>query len=285
MRKASEVIAYFKDDIASVSTNPIRDLRLLLGFVLDVEADKIFFHPELPVSKDQLAHFKELLARARNHEPLSKIMGRKEFYSRNFITSADVLDPRPDTEILIDLAKKYAPTLPQPLNILDLGVGSGCILVTLMLELGAFMDETKISGTGVDLSEAALKIAQKNCDQFSLHERICLIQSDWFSNIPMDATFSLIVANPPYIEKECPLDPNVWKFDPHLALFGGHDGLECYRAIALKVRSFLKDGGLFMCEFGKGQRDAITEIFEKNDMIFKQCVADFSGTDRVAIFA
>jgi len=285
MRKASELIATYARELAKTSENPARVVRKLLAFILGVESDHLFFHPQIPVSKDQERQLKTLVERFKKNEPVSKIIGQKEFYSRVFITSQDVLDPRPETELMIDLAKKYVSAFPKPLKILDLGTGSGCILITLMLEVDNLVEGGIQSGVGVDISEPALSIAAQNVKKFQQQERIHLIQSNWFSNIPMESKFSLIVANPPYITQTYPLDLNVLMFDPHVALFGGEEGLDAYYIIAKNIRQYLDKGGLFMCEIGQGQENAVRDIFENAGFTFKECVCDFAGIQRIAIFA
>ena len=170
-------------------------------------------------------------------KPLSKIIGKKEFYSRDFFVNSQTLDPRPETELIIDFIKSFEEKSPNPIKILDLGTGTGCIIISLFLELNK---KINVTGDGVDISDDALEIAKKNARYHNLSDKINFFKSNWFSNVKNK--FDIIVSNPPYIKKSEInfLPEEVKNFDPLISLCGGHDGLNAYRRIADKAKNYLK---------------------------------------------
>jgi release factor glutamine methyltransferase len=231
---------------------PALDARLLLEHVLSFNHSDIIANQNHQPTDDQVATFETLLSRRLAGEPVSRILGIREFYGREFKTSPAVLDPRPDTETLVNLCLEYLPPdLEQ--TILDLGTGSGILAITLLAE------RPFKRAVAADLSPAALAVARDNARG---SRRIAFIESNWFENI--EGTYDLIVSNPPYIPaRDIPhLEIEVRNHDPHLALDGGEDGLDPYRAIASGASSHLAPGGIIAVEIGAGQADDVVNIFK-----------------------
>lgn len=208
--------------------------------------------------------------------PVSKIIGYKEFYGRNFITNEHVLDPRPETEQIVDLVKRHAHehNLNEP-RILDLGTGSGCLALTLLCEL------PNATGIASDISSQALETAQKNAQYLNVNDKITFIKSNWLDQI--QGTFDIIVSNPPYIERHVVdnLDIEVKQHDPLLALDGGGDGLTPYKIICPQIRPYLNKHGLIAFEHGTGQSNAIHNLLKTNDFNKIEIHYDYAGHDRI----
>jgi release factor glutamine methyltransferase len=231
---------------------PSLDARLLLEHVLNFNHSDIIANQHHQPTDDQVTTFKTLMSRRLAGEPVSRILGTREFYGREFKTSPAVLDPRPDTETLINLCLEYLPPdLEQ--TILDLGTGSGILAITLLAE------RPHKRAVATDLSPAALAVARNNARG---SRRISFLESHWFDQV--QGTFDLIVSNPPYIPaSDIPsLEIEVRNHDPHLALDGGEDGLDPYRAIASGASQHLAPGGIIAVEIGAGQADDVIKIFK-----------------------
>ena len=226
-----------------------RDARILLAHTLGVEATRLTLVLHDKITAAQQSIFENLIARRSGREPISQIIGIRAFYGRMFQVTSDVLDPRPDTETLIDLA------LQAPFSrILDLGTGSGCILLTLLAE------NEKATGLGVDFSLSALGVAKRNAANLSVDQRAAFAQSDWFLQVV--GRFDLIVANPPYIDESewQDLQPEVRDWEPKMALTPGPDGLSPYRLIAENAAEYLTPQGRLLVEIGWQQGAAVAEI-------------------------
>ena len=214
-------------------------------------------------------------------KPLSKISGVKEFYSRQFITSEDTLDPRPDTELIVDVVKNLSKDFTKKkINILDVGTGSACIIITITLEL---MSKLNIHATGLDISQRALSVAKKNLIKFNLDKKINLIQSDWFERL--DNKFDLIISNPPYIKKNdlTKLSQEVL-YDPLISLDGGLTGLRSYFKIAKEVHKYIKKDGFIILEIGISQLKQVDNIFLNQGFIRILKEKDLQGIDRVVVY-
>ncbi len=276
------------------------DSRILLAHALLVSKDWVIFNPDFTLNQKQKEVFFELVNRRANREPISHLTNKREFFGEDFLVNKDVLDPRPDSEILIETALKYLaknfapsnsnsqqmpsdnPTNPteRKIKILELGVGSGCLIITL---LKAFRNAT---GTAVDISQPAIKIAQKNSENHQVFSRLNILKSDLFSNLNRAEKFDLIISNPPYIpaaEIEM-LAPEVRIYEPRAALDGGIDGLDFYRRIAAEAKNFLNDCGAIFVEIGYGQEKLVSEIFVKNGFSYLSSSLDLSGVTRVLQF-
>ncbi|HEY1096026.1 MAG TPA: peptide chain release factor N(5)-glutamine methyltransferase, partial [Alphaproteobacteria bacterium] len=208
------------------------DARILMQHVLHYDLAQLMLYRKQDLTADQLSLWQDYVAQRLAHKPVAKITGEKEFYGVAFKTSEATLDPRPDSETLIEQVQKFYPLTETDLRILDLGTGTGCLLLTL---LRLYPHAT---GIGADISLEALQVAQDNAYLHRLLERSELIQSNWFDKI--SGTFDLIISNPPYIDHTAlaQLSRSVKDYDPMLALDGGPDGLEPYRIITAQAVSF-----------------------------------------------
>lgn len=244
-----------------------RDARRLLAHALGVASDRLTLVAPDELTPEALAAFQSTVTRRTTREPVSHIIGLRSFYGRDFHVSPDVLDPRPETETLI------AQALLQPFDrLLDLGTGSGCIVLTLLAE------HPGASGLGTDLSEAALQVARANSDRLQIAARFA--HSDWFEAV--SGTYDLIVSNPPYIAAdEMPdLSPEL-SFEPEMALTDAQDGLSAYRIIAAQAPAHLAPGGRLMVEIGPTQASAVQQLFKSAGLVNIQVHPDLDGRDRV----
>lgn len=216
--------------------------------------------------------FHRLVERRTSREPLSHLLGYRDFYKHRFVVTSDVLDPRPDTETLIEAA------LAVPFNrVLDLGTGSGCILLSLLTE------RREAVGTGTDVSDAALAVAKMNADRLQVMDRAHLIQSDWFASI--NGAFDLIVSNPPYIAatEMTDLQPEVRDHEPRIALTDEADGLTCYRAITANAMDYLTPSGHLMFEIGPTQAEAVSAMMAARGFGAIRVIQDLDDRDRVVL--
>jgi release factor glutamine methyltransferase len=214
--------------------------------------------------------FAEAIRRRATGEPVSQILGTRAFWKHEFHVTSDVLDPRPDTETLVEaaLSGRFS-------RVLDLGTGSGCILLSLLAE------RENTQGVGADLSGRALVVALKNAKRLGLSDRVDLIQSNWFR--ALSGRFDLIVSNPPYITAEAyeTLHQSVREFEPKLALTPGGDGLEPYRIIARDAPGHMTPDARLIVEIGYDQDAAVTEIFAQAGFVEITCLKDLNAKPRV----
>lgn len=229
----------------------------------------------------QRAEIAQIVAKRKAHFPLCKILGEKGFYKYDFLVTEDVLSPRPDTEILVEAAIADAKNLGAR-KILDLGTGSGCIILSI---LG---DVDSLCGWAVDVSEKALKVASANAEKLKLDSRVKFLHASWFDeDLPdrLGTKFDLIVSNPPYIATSeiAELEPEVREHDPLGALDGGNDGLVHYRKIAELAAKIINPGGLIFLEGGLNQEQEIAEVFIKQGFSLERIIADYAGINRCII--
>lgn len=254
--------------------SPVLDARMLIEKGADVRRLDIVTDPRREMTEAQIEGVEALVARRLAREPISHIIGRKGFWTLEFAVTPDVLTPRPDTELLVEAGLEFlAPD--KPGRVLDLGVGSGVVLLTVLSE------RPQAVGVGVDLSEAALIVARANGAALDLNSRIEWRAGDWGAGL--EGPFDLILSNPPYIasaEIET-LAPEVAKFEPRLALDGGADGLDAYRALMPQIRALLAPGGRFALEVGKGQAQAVWALADAAGLQPLDVRADLAGVDRV----
>ncbi len=245
-----------------------RDARRLLAHALGAGPERLTPALRDPLDPAAAARLDAAIARRCRREPVSHIVGVREFYGRRFEVNSDVLDPRPDTEALVDraLARPFA-------RVLDLGTGSGCLLATLLAE------RSGASGTGVDLSEAALAVAARNAAALGVAGRAAFAVSDWFAAV--EGRFDLIVSNPPYIgAEELPgLAPELLH-EPRRALSPGADALAAYRAIIAGTPAHLSPGGRLLVEIGATQRAAVEALFRAAGFEAVMAGRDLGGRDR-----
>ncbi|MFC6687615.1 peptide chain release factor N(5)-glutamine methyltransferase [Jhaorihella thermophila] len=250
--------------------DPARDARLLLAHAARIDAARVTLIAPEELSPEIAERYEQLVSLRAIRVPVSHLTGEREFYGRRFKISGEVLDPRPETETLIEAA------LSEPFaRVLDLGVGSGCILVTLLAE------RAQATGLGVDISEAACLQASANAVLHGVAERAEIRRSDWLSDVA--GRFDLIVSNPPYIalDEMAGLDEEVRRHEPELALTDGGDGLGAYRRIADGVMRHLAPGGRLLVEIGPTQVAAVIALFAQAGLVDIGIVQDLDGRDRV----
>jgi release factor glutamine methyltransferase len=277
----SEALEIAKNNLQKQGINSFRiDALLLLCHSLSCAKEKIIFNPTLEITAEAEEKFLIALKRRENHEPMSHILGKREFFGNDFIVNPDVLDPRPDSESLIEMTLEIFPNTNQSLKILELGVGSSCLIATILKYF------PNSSGIAVDISLPALKIAQENLLNLGLKNRVELLQSNWFSNIVPSKRFDLIISNPPYIKSSDIelLQEEVKNFEPIKALDGGENGLDCYEIIAQKAKDFLNDSAFLLLEIGFGQEEDVKKIFIKSGLQFVKEKKDLAGIIRALLF-
>lgn len=255
--------------------SPVIDARLFLEAATGASRADILTDPNRELSHEQQAALDGYLDRRETREPVSQILGRQGFWSIMLTVNGDVLTPRPDTEALVNLCLKAFEPI-RPLRLLDLGVGSGAILLAILAERPA------AKGLGVDVSEEALAVARENAASLGLEGRAAFLRGDW-TVLLEDESFDLVVSNPPYIpsaEIET-LDPEVRAFEPRIALDGGPDGLAAYRDLAPQILRVLKPGGMFALEVGVGQSEAVQGLMQAAGATDLIVAKDYGGRDRV----
>ncbi|MHA6323556.1 peptide chain release factor N(5)-glutamine methyltransferase [Roseivivax sp. CAU 1753] len=253
-------------------TDAGRDARRLLAHVLKVPPGRLtLFLPE-PMAPDLGVVFNVLIERRAERVPVSHLTGRRQFYGREFLVTPEVLDPRPETETLIEaaLAEPFA-------RFLDLGTGSGCIALTLAAEV------PEAHGVATDLSPDALEVAFWNRNTFGLTDRVALCEGAWFAPLDAGQRFDLIVSNPPYIaaDEMAQLDRDVRDYEPRMALTDEADGLTAYRAIANGAAAHLDARGRLLVEIGAGQGASVSRIFTAAGLADVRVLPDLDGRDRV----
>ncbi|MBK0326755.1 peptide chain release factor N(5)-glutamine methyltransferase [Rhodobacteraceae bacterium F11138] len=249
---------------------PARDARILLAHAARIEAARVTLIAPEDLPPDIGERYEQLIALRAVRVPVSHLVGEREFYGRRFKISGDVLDPRPETETLIEAA------LSAPFQrVLDLGLGSGCILVTLLAE------NPTATGLGVDLSEAACLQASANAVMHRVQGRAEVLQSDWFDAV--HGRFDLIVSNPPYISRDEMegLQDEVRRHEPEMALTDGGDGLGAYRIIADSASKHLAPGGRLLLEIGHSQAEAVSGLLSAAGLQGISVVRDLDRRDRV----
>lgn len=252
-----------------------REARLLVAAALKTSYENVFFHPEIVVDIGQSERLQDFMRRRQNFEPLSKIIGMREFWGLSFFVTPDTLDPRPDSETLVEGVLAVYDTV-APLRALDLGTGTGCLIVSLLSEY------VNMRAMAVDISLKALDVARKNALTHGVDARLELRHSDWFDQVT--GTFDLIISNPPYIARDEILDEAVLRYDPDQALFADHHGLAAYEKIAETAGAFLKKQGRIFVEIGLGQQQAVGKIFQANHFVQTQVLYDIAGIARCLVF-
>ncbi|MDR2766345.1 MAG: peptide chain release factor N(5)-glutamine methyltransferase [Holosporaceae bacterium] len=253
--------------------NP-KDLRLILAQVKGISPLELLVAPEkISLTHEEMAKLSEMWGRRAVGEPLSKIINRRAFWKHDFFVNSRVLDPRPETELIIRMVLAiFAPN--EPLKFLDVGTGSGCILLSLLSEF------KNAAGVGIDLSEAALEVADNNRRKLAL-ENATFVNTNWNDYRPREK-FDVVVANPPYvktadIEK---LDVAVRNYDPWAALDGGESGLRAYEEICALAGGWLSTGGSLFLEVGRGQSTAVVKILRSNGFTIREIANDLNNIKR-----
>lgn len=254
------------------------DIRILLSEAKkDISKNDVIFNSEnVFFSDEETAFFYSFIKRYKNHEPISKIINRKSFWNHEFYVDENVLDPRPETELIVEyILKNFQKN--SALKILDIGTGSGCILLSILSEL------KNSHGIGIDISENAIQVANKNKSLLSV-ENADFFCMNW-NELYVEKKFDIIVSNPPYIKTADIelLNENVKNFDPIISLDGGKDGLNAYREIAKISANILKNDGTILLEVGYDQAKFVSKIFQQCNFYISEIIKDFSGIERVVI--
>ncbi|MBX3480308.1 MAG: peptide chain release factor N(5)-glutamine methyltransferase [Caulobacter sp.] len=254
---------------------PSIDARLMLEAATGASRMDILTDPYRELTAEQQATFDDYIARRARRQPVSHILGRKGFWKIMLSVTPDVLTPRPDTESILDVV---LPAFPETMafSLLDLGVGSGAIMLAILAERPA------AKALGIDSSSEALAVARENAANLDLNNRAAFLHGDWTTGLG-DASFDVVVSNPPYIPTADieGLDPEVRDHEPRLALDGGEDGLDAYRELAPEILRVLKPGGLFAVEIGHDQSAAVEALFKAAGADAVRTVKDLAERDRV----
>ena len=247
-----------------------RDARILTAYALQLPISELSLKIDEQVSEQIIYELEKLILRRIDREPVSKILGRREFWGRSFFINENVLDPRADTETLIDFV------IEKPVkSVLELGTGSGAIAVTLACEW------KEVYVTAVDISEEALSLAKTNAEKFNVQNKVHFLKSDWFETVK--GSFDLIISNPPYIGliEQDKISAEVLKYDPKISLFAGRDGLDAYKKIIPNLAKFLNPDGLVVLETGAYQSNQVKNMMNAVGFIDAKIVKDLSGKDRL----
>lgn len=253
----------------------ILDSELLLSKTLNKSREEILTNLDQIISEESISVFEKYLKRRKNKEPIAYIIEKKEFWSKSFKVSKDTLIPRPETELLVDeLIKIFSG---KQISILDIGTGSGCIIISLLSNL------EKSSGTGIDISRDAILIAKKNAKKHQLKNRVKFFKKS--TDNLFGKKFDLIVSNPPYIEKKDikNLSDDIKRYEPIMALDGGNDGLDLIKKFIYKSRQILKIKGTLALEIGREQFKKVSKILIDNNFRIKHVIKDYKDNIRCII--
>lgn len=255
---------------------PRRHGRRLIAGALEISTAELLMMSDLVLDSSAVGRLRGLIRRVAEGEPLSRVLGRREFWGLDFELSLETLDPRPESETVVEAALARVDRS-APVSVLDLGTGSGCLLLALSSEL------KMAAGIGVDVSTGAVMTARRNARSLGLADRCRFFVGSWGAAI--GRRFDLIVANPPYIATStlCDLPPEVRGYDPRRALDGGEDGLSAYRIIASQLAELMMPCAVFLAEIGMGQAADVAAILRKHGLSVEAVGRDLSGIERCVI--
>lgn len=255
---------------------PIIDARALALFVTGLTREELIADPDFRLTEAQIREVERLAERRLTGEPIAYLVGQKEFWGLTFKVTPETLIPRPDTETLVEMALAQMPDKERAYRLLDLGTGSGCLLLALLSERAA------ATGVGVDLSQGAIEVAQENAQALGLSSRARFCQGNWTEGLV--GAFDLVVSNPPYIADDDPkVSPEVRAHEPASALFGGPDGLDPLRAQAPGVRDLLTKEGSYIMEYGQDQTDLAAQILQAEGFEIAEIRRDLAGIERAIL--
>ena len=256
--------------------NPQLDSEILLSNSIKRDKKHIILNPKEILDSEQLGKFKSLIERRKKGEPIAYIINKKEFWKDEFFVNKDVLIPRPDSEIIIEQVLKIY-SKDDHLQVLDIGTGSGCILLSILKERSNFY------GTGIDISKKSINVSKFNAKQLNLTNRVKFFHSsvDNFNN----GKYDIIVSNPPYIEQLSLkyLEKDVVNFEPKLALNGGFDGFSKIRKVINKASVLIKKNGKFILEIGFNQKNKVKKILKEEGFYVNKAIKDYGNNDRCII--
>jgi len=255
------------------------DVRLLIAAAAGLSPEDMLRDPDLKLSLDQKTRVETMIRRRADREPVSRILGRREFYSLSFEVTPATLDPRPDSEVIVEAAIDYARSMGGKPNILDIGTGTGCLLLSTLEALPA------ATGTGTDIDPEAIAVARRNADSLGCASRLQFQTGEWLSGV--EGRFDIVLSNPPYIPSGdiANLAPEVSHYDPRTALDGGPDGLDAYRILADGIPRILAPSGVALMEIGVGQAEDVTGLFAAAGWQPLESRVDFAGHNRCLAFA
>ena len=257
-------------------SNPQLDCEILLSNSINKDKKYIILNPRQILNDEQLSDFKSLIEKRKKGEPIAYLINKKEFWNNEFFVNKDVLIPRPDTELIIEeVLKIYSKNT--HLQVLDIGTGSGCILLSILKERKYF------HGTGIDISKKSINVSKFNAKKLNLENRVKFFHSsvDNFTR----GKYDLIVSNPPYIELISLkyLEKDIVNFEPKLALSGGFDGFSKIRKVIKKAKILIKKNGKFILEIGFNQKNKVKEILKQEGFYINKAVRDYGNNDRCII--
>ena len=280
MTTLNEMMGHLRNAFAVAGVeDPMAEARIIVGGLLGLRRADFITRGDEHLALEDEVRILDASGRRKRGEPPYRILGMRSFYGLEFKLSKDTLEPRPDTEVLVDLVLNLVKgRKDEPLDILDLGTGTGAICLALLASLPL------ARGTSTDLAQGALGTARENAALNGLSERFRTVRSDWFENL--SGRYDVIVSNPPYIRSDIvpTLDREVREHDPLLALDGGADGLDAYRAIAKGAVTFLNPSGIVAVETGYDQKNAVRKIFEAAGFEQVAAAKDLAGNDRAQAF-
>lgn len=255
-----------------------RDARLLLQAATGTSLTDQIAYPERAVDAALAERFVSLVSLREARWPMAQVLGKREFWSLEFTVTADTLDPRPDSETLVQAVLEHTPDRTRPLRLVDFGTGTGCLLLALLHELPSAI------GIGIDASPAALAVAQSNAENLRLADRARFQRGDWDAGLVPG--FDVVISNPPYIPhgEIDGLQPEIARFEPRLALDGGLDGLDAYRRLLPAAHRLLAAGGLAAFEIGMGQGDSVVALGRAEGLDHLATVADLGAVERCVLF-
>lgn len=259
-----------------IETNSL-DARIILREIFNFDEKELILNSDLILSESKISKVQKIITRRLNFEPVSKIFGKRDFYNSTFSISDDVLDPRPETENIVEIANNFILEKGYE-SFIDLGTGSGCIILSILKE------NKNLTAVGVDISIDAINIAKKNSKDMNLEKRSSFLVSNWLSSIYN--SYDLIISNPPYIPSDeiITLSKTVKNFDPLISLDGGQDGLKCYKEIAQDINRVINKNGRVILEIGYNQAHDVIKIFESKEFKLLKIYNDINGLNRILTF-
>ncbi|HUK58977.1 MAG TPA: peptide chain release factor N(5)-glutamine methyltransferase [Stellaceae bacterium] len=275
-----EAMARAASDLAAAGVpESRREARLLVALAAGVETASVLIHPEFALEEAAAVRLAEMVRRRRTREPVSRLIGRREFWSLEFEVGAATLDPRPDSETLVESALARIPDRTRGLRVLDLGTGTGCLLLALLSEL------PNATGLGLDLASGAVAVARRNAAANRLEARAFFAVGSW--GAAAGGGFDVVLANPPYVPTAeiAHLAPEVAQWEPRLALDGGADGLGAYRTLAPDLVRLVAPTGFAVIELGAGQADEASAIFRAAGLDVVARGHDLAGLERCLVLA